>query len=62
MNATFHDLAGASVFITGGGSGIGAALLGYVADLRGIEYVYGVCSFLPLFGLLAVFLPSTGKR
>jgi len=36
--------------------------LGYVADLRGIEYVYGLCSFLPLFGLLAVLLPSTGKR
>ncbi|MCX2686563.1 MFS transporter [Pseudomonas sp. DCB_AW] len=45
-----------------GFGGIGAALLGYVADLRGIEYVYGVCSFLPLFGLLAVFLPSTSKR
>ncbi|MBF8804612.1 MFS transporter [Pseudomonas asiatica] len=45
-----------------GFGGIGAALLGYVADLRGIEYVYEVCSFLPLFGLLAVFLPSTGKR
>lgn len=45
-----------------GFGGIGAALLGYVADLRGIEYVYGVCSFLPLFGLLAVFLPNTGKR
>ena len=45
-----------------GFGGIGAALLGYVADMRGIEYVYEVCSFLPLFGLLAVFLPSTGKR
>ncbi|MCE5989492.1 MFS transporter [Pseudomonas sp. LM20] len=45
-----------------GFGGIGAALLGYVADLRGIEYVYGLCSFLPLFGVLAVFLPSTGKR
>ncbi|EKT4477650.1 MFS transporter [Pseudomonas putida] len=45
-----------------GFGGIGAALLGHVADLRGIEYVYGLCSFLPLFGLLAVFLPSTGKR
>lgn len=45
-----------------GFGGIGAALLGYVADLRGIEYVYEVCSFLPLFGLLAVFLPSIGKR
>ncbi|MFJ4154927.1 MFS transporter [Pseudomonas sp. NPDC089752] len=45
-----------------GFGGIGAALLGYLADLRGIEYVYGLCSFLPLFGLLAVFLPNTGKR
>ncbi|MFA7902119.1 MFS transporter [Pseudomonas aeruginosa] len=45
-----------------GFGGIGAALLGYVADLRGIEYVYGLCSFLPLFGVLAVLLPSTGKR
>jgi len=45
-----------------GFGGIGAALLGYLADLRGIEYVYGLCSFLPLFGVLAVFLPSTGKR
>lgn len=45
-----------------GFGGIGAALLGYVADLRGIEYVYGLCSFLPLFGMLAVLLPSTGKR
>ncbi|MGF6394662.1 MFS transporter [Pseudomonas plecoglossicida] len=45
-----------------GFGGIGAALLGYLADLRGIEYVYGLCSFLPLFGLLAVFLPKTGKR
>ena len=45
-----------------GFGGIGAALLGYLADLRGIEYVYGLCSYLPLFGLLAVFLPSTGKR
>ncbi|MBK4989150.1 MFS transporter [Pseudomonas sp. S36] len=45
-----------------GFGGIGAALLGYVADLRGIEYVYGLCSFLPLFGVLAILLPSTGKR
>jgi len=45
-----------------GFGGIGAALLGYVADLRGIEYVYGLCSFLPLFGVLAVLLPTTGKR
>jgi FSR family fosmidomycin resistance protein-like MFS transporter len=38
--------------------GIAAAVLGVVADTRGIEYVYWLCSFLPLLGLLTVFLPS----
>ena len=38
--------------------GIGAALLGYLADLTGIDTVYKICSFLPLLGLLAVFLPD----
>ncbi|MDD1978276.1 MFS transporter [Pseudomonas tussilaginis] len=45
-----------------GFGGIGAALLGYLADFKGIEYVYSLCSYLPLFGLLAILLPSTGKR
>lgn len=44
-----------------GFGGIGAALLGYLADIHGIEYVYFLCSFLPLFGLLAIFLPRTKK-
>ena len=30
-----------------------------VADHKGIEYVYWICSFLPLLGLLTVFLPGT---
>jgi FSR family fosmidomycin resistance protein-like MFS transporter len=38
--------------------GIGAAVLGVVADHYGIEFVYQVCAFLPLLGLLAVFLPD----
>jgi FSR family fosmidomycin resistance protein-like MFS transporter len=43
--------------------GIGAALLGSLADARGIEYVYSVCSFLPLIGLLTAFLPDLrGQR
>lgn len=37
---------------------IGAAALGWLADLRGIEYVYQVCAWLPLLGMLAVFLPD----
>lgn len=40
-----------------GMGGIAAALLGVLADARGIQFVYLVCSFLPLMGLLTVFLP-----
>jgi FSR family fosmidomycin resistance protein-like MFS transporter len=41
-----------------GAGGIGAALLGQLADSRGIEFVYMVCSFLPAIGLLTAFLPN----
>ena len=41
-----------------GMGGIGAAVLGKTADIYGIEAVFHICSFLPLLGLLAVFLPS----
>jgi MFS transporter, FSR family, fosmidomycin resistance protein len=44
-----------------GMAGIGAAVLGKLADVQGIEYVYRVCAFLPLFGLLTVFLPDIGR-
>ncbi|MBA2587096.1 MAG: MFS transporter [Alphaproteobacteria bacterium] len=39
-------------------SGIGAAVLGALADHTSITYVYMVCAYLPAIGLLAVFLPS----
>ncbi|MEZ5811098.1 MAG: MFS transporter [Rhizobiaceae bacterium] len=42
--------------------GIGAAVLGIIADARGIEFVYRVCSYLPFLGLLAVFLPNLHKQ
>lgn len=38
--------------------GIGAAVLGALADWRGIEFVYRVCAFLPLLGAAAAFLPD----
>jgi FSR family fosmidomycin resistance protein-like MFS transporter len=38
--------------------GIGAAVLGALADETSITYVYKVCAFLPAIGLLAMFLPS----
>jgi len=45
-----------------GMSGIGSALLGVLADRTSIEYVYSVCAFLPLIGLITGFLPDVGKR
>jgi FSR family fosmidomycin resistance protein-like MFS transporter len=38
--------------------GIGAAVLGGVADHYGIEYVYKICAYLPLLGCVAAFLPN----
>jgi FSR family fosmidomycin resistance protein-like MFS transporter len=43
--------------------GIGAAVLGQLADATSIAFVYKVCSFLPLIGVLTVLLPDVeGKR
>ena len=39
-------------------AGIAAAVLGRIVDIKGIEYVYHICSFLPLLGIAAWFLPS----
>jgi FSR family fosmidomycin resistance protein-like MFS transporter len=41
-----------------GVAGLGAALLGALADRTDIHFVYLVCSFLPAVGLLATFLPD----
>ena len=41
-----------------GMGGIGAAILGHLADLHGIAYVYQLCAYLPLMGLITVFLPN----
>jgi FSR family fosmidomycin resistance protein-like MFS transporter len=41
-----------------GMGGIAAAILGVVADEWGIDFVYRICSFLPLIGLLTIFLPD----
>lgn len=38
--------------------GLGAAVLGVLADYYSIGFVYHVCAFLPLLGLLAAFLPD----
>jgi FSR family fosmidomycin resistance protein-like MFS transporter len=45
-----------------GVAGIGAAVLGRVADAYGIFTVYQICAFLPAIGLLAGFLPDLRQR
>jgi FSR family fosmidomycin resistance protein-like MFS transporter len=44
-----------------GMGGLGAAVLGELADHIGIEAVYGLCAYLPAMGLLAWFLPAIEK-
>lgn len=41
--------------------GIGAALVGLLADATGIQFVFMLCSFLPAIGLLAAFLPQATR-
>jgi len=45
-----------------GMGGIGAAVLGALADATSITFVYKVCAFLPVIGLLTVFLPNFAKK
>lgn len=45
-----------------GMGGIGSALLGKLADSTSIEYVFNICAFLPLIGLLTGFLPNIETR
>jgi len=43
-------------------AGAGSALLGRLADHTSIDHVYRICSFLPLIGLLTIFLPDLNIR
>lgn len=45
-----------------GMGGVGAAVLGKVADATSITFVYHVCAFLPVIGLLTAFLPDIEKK
>ena len=44
-----------------GMAGVGAAALGRLADATSIDFVYQICAFLPLIGLLTVLLPNLGR-
>jgi FSR family fosmidomycin resistance protein-like MFS transporter len=45
-----------------GMGGVGSALMGAMADRTSIEYVFQVCAFLPLIGLITGFLPDISKK
>lgn len=45
-----------------GMGGLGSALLGNLADHTSITYVYNLCAFLPLIGIIAFFLPNLQKK
>ena len=51
-------IAGLFFGLSFGLGGIGAAVLGAVADATSITFVYKICAFLPAIGLLAAFLPN----
>lgn len=55
-------IAGLFFGLSFGMGGLGAAVLGQLADLTSIETVYKICSFLPAIGLLTVFLPNERPR
>lgn len=44
-----------------GMGGLGSAVLGWWADYTSIEYIYSVCAYLPLLGIIAIFLPNMKK-
>ncbi|MFC4274495.1 MFS transporter [Achromobacter aloeverae] len=55
-------IAGLFFGLSFGLGGVGAAVLGNLADATSIGFVYKVCSFLPLLGMVAAFLPDMGRR
>jgi FSR family fosmidomycin resistance protein-like MFS transporter len=61
MPHRFGMISGVFFGVAFGIGGLGAAVLGRVADHTGIGFVYQICAFLPALGLLAVFLPKMPK-
>jgi MFS transporter, FSR family, fosmidomycin resistance protein len=57
LPARVGTVAGMSFGFAFGMGGVGAAVLGHLADVTSLAFVYRLCSFLPVIGLFAVFLP-----
>jgi len=62
MPHRFGMISGVFFVVAFGIDGLGAAVLGKLADYTGIGFVYQLCAFLPAIGLLAVFLPRMPKH
>ena len=45
-----------------GMGGLGSAVLGALADKTSVEYVYQLCAFLPLIGIITAFLPNLKQK
>lgn len=45
-----------------GMGGIGSAVLGQLADKTSVEYVFSICAYLPLLGIITWFLPNLERR
>jgi MFS transporter, FSR family, fosmidomycin resistance protein len=58
----FGMISGVFFGVAFGIGGLGAALLGKLADHTSIAFVYQICAFLPAIGLLAVFLPKMPRE
>jgi len=54
-------IAGLFFGLSFGLAGVGAVALGWLADATSIDLVYQLCAFLPLIGLLTIFLPDLGR-
>jgi FSR family fosmidomycin resistance protein-like MFS transporter len=62
MPHRFGMISGVFFGVAFGIGGLGAAVLGKLADHTGIAFVYHLCAFLPALGLLAVFLPKMPRQ
>jgi MFS transporter, FSR family, fosmidomycin resistance protein len=62
MPHRFGMISGVFFGVAFGIGGLGAAVLGKLADHTSIAFVYHLCAFLPAIGLLAVFLPKMPKH
>jgi MFS transporter, FSR family, fosmidomycin resistance protein len=54
-------MAGLFFGLSFGLAGVGAAAFGWLADATSIDFVYQICAFLPLIGILTILLPDLGR-